>query len=216
MTNIFQEAMKQKQPSVKAENNEKFELEGVKTLSTIKSLISILEEEYTSVANELKDAASEEFIVRGVETKSRPKSFNLCEDDYEVNFQVRKSSSSLTENEINLLNKYHISTQEVEVKKESFSINSKYISDKKFLKKISDKLVEIPDLPSDFIVYSPPVKSVLLAESSIDDIFKNINDTDIIDKILNICSVKALKVNQISAEENLNKLEEAIHSILYK
>lgn len=209
--NLFDKA-RQEVASVSQDNTGGVEIKGLQRYAAIKAVQKALE----AVAKEAEATAKSnmvgEFIKRGIASHHQPGNFEGREGSALAGCQLRKrtSASKLGAEEIEILTKCGISTEEVEAQKEAFTINTKYTNDQDLLAKISEKLNEIPDLPNDFIVMQPKVAYKITSDRSIEEVFATCKDETTLKALLQIVATPAIKLEKADMQEAIQVVSEIL------
>lgn len=153
MTNIFAAAKVIEAPKPKkAKKDEKEEvvLDGLEDYSVIISVIKNLEAVAKTMESDLKEQMKSHFS----KAEKKPDNFRGVEGDAKASCEMRKrsSASTLTDEEVTLLTKLGVPFDVVPVVEERFIVNPAYSADQDLLKKVSDALSKVKELPADFIM----------------------------------------------------------------
>lgn len=118
--------------------------------------------------DDVKPALSSEFVTAGRLDGKRPANFHGVEGEAKASCELRKRAwnSSLTPEEVELLNKHKISTEE----RFGWVINKAYANDIALQVKVSKALSAVEGIPSDFIQPVPVVRTT--TNDSLDQLFR--------------------------------------------
>lgn len=195
------EAAKTATPPTKGKGAESFEVDGVKKLAALDTVIRALSTLRDTSEQEIKQAAADEAVIRGMKAGKQPENFDLTDEDASAGFQLRKRSSRsvLKDEEIEILNQFKISTEEIVDREEMYGVNPKYAQDQATLEKVSKFLVKAG--LDDFIMMQTKVARRVTTETSIAEVFQKIKTADEVKQLLPLVSSLALKINDIETGE---------------
>jgi hypothetical protein len=140
--------------------------------------------------NELKNAAVERLVARGVQQQHKPDSLSLSEGPHatgRVAITKRSTASPLSGDELELLAELVGEAERdedgaitavpnfaetVEQVPAMLAVNPAYASNEALLKKIDKALSGIKGIPEDFIVQTPAKAKVVVSETATNDVFR--------------------------------------------
>lgn len=175
MSNLFAnaKAAAPAKPAKPAKKDEKqhIEIKGLHTVAAIDSLIKTLEGIKATAAADVKVAAMDKFVELGTESGKKPESFRGTDGDASASVELRKrgENSKLSPAEVELLTQHGVPVKEVVAVEERFVINPTYMSDSKFLEKVS-RLLE-GKVPADFIQFQNKQSATVVADDTVDAVF---------------------------------------------
>jgi len=194
------EAAKTAAPTTKAGAGS-FVVAGLKKLAALDTVIRALSTIRDTSEAEVKQAAADEAVARGMKAGKQPENFELRDADATAGFQLKKrnSRSTVKEEEAAILDSFGISTEEIVDREEMFGVNPKYAQDQATLEKVSKFLVKAG--LDDFIVMQTKVARRVTTETSIAEVFQKIKSADDVRQVLPLVSSLALKIKDIETRE---------------
>lgn len=176
-----------------------FDIEDLDKLTLISETIKKLTKVKNQIAEDIKRQGVRIFIREGMKKKARPDNF-VGNDFYSTAvYQLKKmrSSSVLSTEDLEELDKNKIPYERVEETPEMFYFNNKVFEIEGALEKISDALASIEELRDvDVIKYEPAKIKYEISEASLDSLFSIENKSVVekfTDKIMEITVTPKLK-----------------------
>lgn len=170
MANLFKKAApvttaKGTKKSTKAEH----QINGLQQLAELDALIKSANALKASLEAEVKEQALD--IAIETSNGKKPDSFRGIDGiaSASLEFRKRSSVSALSEAEVELLGRYDIQAERVEVIQNLFAINPKYASDDALLEKVSAALEGI--VPEDFITVQEGKEKFIVNDAAVDKAF---------------------------------------------
>jgi len=197
MANMFQNAgaVSTVKPAKAAKDKKlQVEIEDLEMLASLDATIKALTAMQATIAAGVKETIKSEFVKLGMDVKKRPDNFRGNEGNASASCEMRKrsSASKLTEAEIELLTKHSVDFDVVDDVTECYVINPAYKDDQDLLAKAAAALETVEGLPEDFIKMQAGVSRTIVADNSLDQIFR-LKDAGTVANLLNIVGVLAIK-----------------------
>jgi len=176
----------------KRSEKQEIEIEGVEEFAVVKiierAIISISE----TLAAQIKDEMADHFA----SCLSKPPNFTGVENKARASCEMRKRSSrsALNDLEIELLDKYNIPYDEVEIgdAPTTYIINPDYKDNEKLIRKVNEALQSVRGIPNDFIQLQEPPTQFIVSDDSINSVFKK-TSPGIKKKLLAVVATMAIK-----------------------
>lgn len=121
----------------------------------------------------VKDEIVSTFVSMGGQFKKRPDNFRGTDGVASASCEIRKraSTSPLTPEETDLLDKNGVPYEEVTLQEDCYVINAAYFADQAMLEKVSKALEAVKGLPDDFIMRQTAIKKKVVTDESIETVF---------------------------------------------
>jgi hypothetical protein len=192
--NIFVKAKQNAKVEPKQEGT--VEIPGLRRLAALNIVIKALDALKTTEETAVKTTLKETFVKRGMELGHQPKNFTGVEGDASANCQCKKRSSrsSLTDEEVTLLEKFKIAYKKDISQPEAYTVNEKYVNDQEILKRVSKLLIKAG--LEDFITLQSEKFTFVTTEVSIEEVFNKIANTDDVSMLLEIVATLAMKFTE--------------------
>lgn len=151
---------------------------GIEEYAVIRHLISVLEVLLEGSKIEIVKKAYNMFIKKGIKEKKRPSNFIATDGTATAVCQLRKGSQALSEDDLAILIKnipdlINSVTKRVITTHETFVINPAHANNKDLLDKVSNALMNIPEIPTDFILKQAENSKTVVADDALEVLFAN-------------------------------------------
>lgn len=176
-------------------------VDGLDEYAAISVLIDSLNSISTMYGNQIKTQALEEFSKEMMEIKKRPDNFKGVGQVSEASIEMRRRSSNsyLKHDEIDLFTKYGIPMEEEIIKEdleERYFFNPDILSSQEIAQKISDKLLEIPELKDKKVIMRQVKREGSVKKKVCDksfDAIAQIENIDLVRRLLQLVSTLSIK-----------------------
>lgn len=173
MKNLFATAQPvTKKPAASAKKSDKdlIEMESLACYAQVDAVLKALEGVKETLSAKLKAEALPMFVERAKGKK--PESFRAVEGDASASMEMRKRTtrSALTPEEVEILEKFGVTTEKMVTTNKLFGINPKYAENMELLTKVSEAIGKI--VPEDFIVVQEEVSTNVVADSTFEDAWR--------------------------------------------
>jgi len=187
--NLFDKA--KKLPAKKAAAKAEEVLVETKSLE-VYAAIDALEKQLKSLKETIRPEVTAEMLAHFID--NGPENYKGFEGKAYGSLELRKrsSASGLNDVEKDLLGRFNISTEQVEDRPETYIINQSYAQDIELLKKVSEALANVPDLPEDFLQFQESTKKTVITENSMKEVFR-LNDKTSIKSLIPVVGTLAIK-----------------------
>ena len=140
----------------------------------------------------VKEVMTRMFTHLGVEANGRPSNFEGAGATSTASCQLKKSSSVLSTENADKLKEKGISLEEKVVREEAYLFNSAILADPVLRKKVSDALSKIDFGGVSPIIHQEKEVKMIVAEDSIDQLFKLAETEDDVKELLPMVSVLSI------------------------
>jgi hypothetical protein len=151
---------------------------------------------YATVEGKVKATVKEKFIEMGTSEKHQPKNFEGVDGEARASCQLKKrsSTSTLSEEEKAILEKFKLSFKKDVKQQGAYIVNPVHAGNQEYLEKAAKHLGKA-GLPEDFIIWQPEVYSIVTTDESIEEVFARVSDPKDIHMLLDVVASLALKPN---------------------
>lgn len=184
-------------PKSKAKSTkQEIEITGLETVASIDALIKSLTTLQATLTKEVKTAGFD-IMYEAASNLRQPDNFKAVEGNASASIEMKKrsSASALTEEEIDLLNRFEIPTGKNVTTQALFGFDPKYANDMRLLEKIS-KLLE-GKVPEDLIIKQEEVSKIVVTDETLSTAFAKRAPKEIIEAITVMAIKPKLEVTDI-------------------
>jgi hypothetical protein len=172
---LFATAKEIKAPAKSAKKNDKVEvaIPGLKNVAELDALIKSLTTIKATFEEQVKTDAMKYFTKEAVANGKQPENFRGTDDTASASVELRKRStaSALSDDEVELLSSFGITTEKKVTVNELYGINPAYAGDSALLEKVSKAISKF--VPADFIVKQEERSSTVVTDTTMEQVFKN-------------------------------------------
>lgn len=169
-----------------------FAIDELDTIAAIDAVMKSLEAMKKTVEADVKDQMKDIFATEGLKKHVRPKNFKGFDNNSFASCELKKRStrSTLSEDEVNLLDKHGIPYDVVSDVTTTFIINPAYAQDEDLLATVGELLDG--HVPDDFIEMQTGVDRRVVSDRSLDQAFDAKTKKDLLN-LLNVVGTFSLK-----------------------
>lgn len=161
---------------------------------------------------EVKLEARKIYIDRGMQQKSQPENLSLMapeESTASAEFRKRSSMSKLTDEQIAVLEANSIPYETAVIKEEHYFFNPELINNPATRQAISKALANVPELKNQQVLMKQEKEvKYIVADESLNRAFAQVDKRSMLEAILDIVSVAAIKVkSNVTVAQAIEKLQ---------
>lgn len=196
MANLFKNAKAtagSKPAKAKKSTKDEVTITDLNTLASIETVIKSLTSLKETVEASVKEQMKQHFIEAGVARQKRPENFRGIDGAASASCELKKRSSrsTLTDDEVEVLDKFGVSYETVNDVEERFIVNPAYQDNQDLLGTVSKALEKVKGLPEDFIMMQPAVSRKVVSDEALNELFRV--EKKHINNILPMVAVLAVK-----------------------
>ena len=208
--NLFSTAatIKVEPKKTKADNKEKIKIEGLEDYAMVVSLQKNLGAIQETLESKVKAQMKEVFTRQN---NKRPDNFRGIENHASASCELRKRStrSSLTEEEVEKLEKDGIPVGTEVTVPSRFIINPEHAANQELLQKVSDAIRKVPGLPENFIVMQEEQSSRVVTDETLEKVCEKGLIAVHFDKIA-VMAIKAKLENELDIKNVLESVRKMV------
>jgi hypothetical protein len=199
VSNLFTQAKELKQPEKPGKTSDApVELEGLKQLAELKTVIDALEGLRETVDQDVKARAFDMFCEKA--NGRKPENFKATDGYATGSIMLRKRTtrSALTDSELIVLRGFGLEPAEQVVKNEMYGINPVYAEDHKLLEMVSKALQTI--VPADFFVKQSKQSTYVVDDNMVTKAFELGASKDVIQMLTTMAinaNIKDVPLNEV-------------------
>ena len=177
----------------KADDKRKVAIKGLEAYASICALEDTIKALKDTFRAQVNEGVTAEFVREGKHLKRRPDNFRGTENNASASCELRKrsSASSLTDAEVELLERHGVSFTEVGDVVETYIINPAYKDNEELLNKVGKALGKVAGIPDDFLQLQVAAKKKVTTDTSLDEVFAK--SPELIEPLLAVVGTMAVK-----------------------